>query len=75
MTYNGLFSIKLLSVNNTIIIFVEFKATCVYSSAKYPASDYSPSQTTFPLEETLKFEKEIHPLASYDNTGHSTNQK
>ena len=68
-------SVELFSIDNTIIIFVEFKATCVYSSAKYPASDYSPSQNTFPLEETLKFEKEIHPLASYDNIGQSSNQK
>ena len=33
------------------------QATCVYSSAKYPASDYSPSLTAFPLEDISNFEQ------------------
>ena len=52
------------------INFNWFQATCVYSSAKYPASDYSPSQTTFSFEETMNFQKILHPKEGDDEVGY-----
>ena len=51
------------------------QATCVYSSAKYPASDYSPSLKTFPLEDIFNFERKLHIKMDKDTLATSSATK